>query len=416
MCQAVLMLIVLAASVLAVAAWLYLLAGHGGFWRTDQRLPPAAGTPVAWPAVVAVVPARDEAAVLPETLPTLLTQDYPGPFRVILVDDESTDGTAEVAAQLGHAAEPGGQTPRPRLRVLDGDPPPPGWAGKVWAMNQGLRAAADAEYVLFTDADIAYAPGIVSALVRAAESDDRVLVSQMALLRADTFAERLLIPAFVYFFAQLYPFRRVNRRGGRTAAAAGGCMLVRRTALEAAGGLEQIRGARIDDVALGGLLKRAPGAGDCWLGFSTEVISRRSYNGLAEIWDMVARSAYTQLRYSPAALAGTVVGMAWLYLLPVAAALGGLALLIGGRALTGIPDQQSAWLAVAGVAGWAIMSITYLPMLRLSRLSALRASCLPLIGVLYTAMTISSARRHHAGQGGEWKGRTIGAGQLASTE
>jgi hopene-associated glycosyltransferase HpnB len=406
--------IALAVSVAAAAAWVYLLAGHGGFWRTDQRLPgqtpkeAAVRLPAAWPRVAAVVPARDEAAVLPETLTTLLAQDYPGELSVVLVDDESADGTGEVAAELGRRAPDAG----PRLLVISGEPPPPGWAGKVWAMAQGVKAAGEAEYVLFTDADIAYAPGSVTALVRAA--GPRVLVSQMALLRADTFAERLLIPAFVYFFAQLYPFRLVNRRGGRTAAAAGGCMLVRRQALEAAGGLEQIRGARIDDVALGGLLKRS--GGDCWLGFSTDVISRRRYTGLAEIWDMVARSAYTQLRYSPAALAGTVLGMIWLYLVPVAATLAGLALLIVGEAGSGVPATQAAWLAVAGLSGWTIMAASYIPMLRLSGLSAFRSPCLPLIGFLYTGMTISSARRHHAGQGGEWKGRTIHEGQLASRQ
>ena len=387
MCQAVLMLIVFAASLLADAAWVYLLVGHGAFWRTGQRLPPG-GVPAAWPSVVAVVPARDEAAILPQTLPTLLTQEYQGQLTVLLVDDESSDGTADVAAALGR------QAGLRRLQVLAGEPTPPGWAGKVWAMAQGFRGAGDADYILFTDADIAYAPGTLSALVAAAVSSDRVLVSQMALLRTDTPAERLLIPAFVYFFAQLYPFRRVNRRGGRTAAAAGGCMLVRRGALEVAGGLEPIGGARIDDVALAGLLKRA--GGDCWLGFSTDVVSRRRYSGIDEVWDMVARSAYTQLRYSPAALAGTVAGMALLYLLPVAAALAGLLL-------------PSGWLATAGFGAWAAMSVTYLPVLRLYRLSPARAVCLPLIGSLYTAMTISSARRHRAGQGGEWKGRTIAA-------
>jgi hopene-associated glycosyltransferase HpnB len=378
---------VFAASLLADAAWVYLLVGHGAFWRTGQRLPPG-GVPAAWPSVVAVVPARDEAAILPQTLPTLLTQEYQGQLTVLLVDDESSDGTADVAAALGRQAGPR------RLQVLAGEPTPPGWAGKVWAMAQGFRAAGDADYILFTDADIAYAAGTLSALVGAAVSSDRVLVSQMALLRTDTPAERLLIPAFVYFFAQLYPFRRVNRRGGRTAAAAGGCMLVRRGALEVAGGLEPIGGARIDDVALAGLLKRA--GGDCWLGFSTDVVSRRRYSGIAEVWDMVARSAYTQLRYSPVALAGTVAGMALLYLLPVAAALAGLLL-------------PSGWLATAGFGAWAAMSVTYLPVLRLYRLSPARAVCLPLIGALYTAMTISSARRHRAGQGGEWKGRTIAA-------
>ncbi|MGI9009306.1 MAG: glycosyltransferase, partial [Streptosporangiaceae bacterium] len=326
------MLPAIAVTALAALAWLGLLTGHGGFWRTDQRLPPAGrsagGRSAAgqdWPAIVAVIPARDEAGVLPASLPSLLSQDYPGSLRVVLVDDESTDGTAAVAARLAEQAGRAG-----RLTVLAGEPLPPGWAGKVWAMHQGLRAAGDARYVLFTDADIAYRPGVLRALARSAAGSDRVLVSQMALLRADSGWERLLVPAFVYFFAQLYPFRRVNRPGGRTAAAAGGCMLVRRTALAAAGGLEPIRSARIDDVALGTLLKRS--GGSTWLGFSTDVVSTRGCRRLAEIWDMVARSAYTQLRYSPAALAGTVLGMIWLYLVPAAAGLAGLLLAALGPA------------------------------------------------------------------------------------
>jgi hopene-associated glycosyltransferase HpnB len=402
MCHAVLVPIAAAAAALAAVAWAYLLAGHGGFWRTGVRLPASGADPASWPSVIAVVPARDEAAMLPEALPSVLAQQYQGRLAVVLVDDQSSDGTAGIAAGLGRAAEAAGHG---GLEVISGAPPPPGWAGKVWAMRQGLRAAADrgADYVLFTDADIRYAPGAVAALVRAAEANDRVLVSQMALLRTVTAWERLLIPAFVYFFAQLYPFRRVNRRGGRTAAAAGGCMLVRCPALVAAGGFEPIRGARIDDVALAGLLKRA--GGDCWLGFSTDVVSRRRYDTMAEIWDMVARSAYTQLRYSPVALAGTVLGMLWLYVLPVAAALAGIAVLITG----GTPWLAAAGLAAAGLAAWAIMAISYVPMLRLCGLSAARAPCLPLIALLYTAMTISSARRHGTGRGGEWKGRTIEA-------
>lgn len=397
LCDAVLVPFLLAATLLALAVWIYLLAGHGGFWRTDQRLPQAGGSDLAaWPAVAAVVPARDEADVIPKTLRTLLSQRYPGELTVLLVDDESSDGTRQVAEDLRAGTAPDGAGQAGRLRVLKGEPTPPGWAGKVWAMAQGLRAVGDAEYVLFTDADIGYAPGAVSSLVRSAIADDRVLVSQMALLRTDTFAERLLIPAFVYFFAQLYPFRRVNRGGGRTAAAAGGCMLVSRQALDAAGGLEPIRDARIDDVALGGLLKGA--GGRCWLGFTTEVSSLRRYDGVGEIWDMVARSAYTQLRYSPLLLGGTVLGMIVLYLLPVVATAVGIAQLGGGG---------SPWLAVAGMVSWAILAGSYLPVLRLYRLSPAWALCLPLIGVLYTAMTVSSALRHRAGRGGEWKGRTI---------
>jgi hopene-associated glycosyltransferase HpnB len=411
-CQARRVPVAVAACVLTAIAWVYLAACHGGYWRTDQRLPPARGDPAAWPAVTAVIPARDEAAVLPGTMPTLLAQDYPGKLRVVLVDDQSSDGTAAVAAALGRATMPvhrsraadrAAQTaPAAGMPlVVPGGPRPPGWAGKVWAMQQGLLAAGDPEYVLFTDADIAFEPGTVAALVRAAEGDDRAVVSQMALLRADTGWERLIVPAFVYFFAQLYPFRRVNKPAARTAAAAGGCMLVRRRDLAAAGGLARIRGALIDDVALGRLLKAA--SARCWLGLATGIRSRRAYPRLADLWDMIARSAYTQLRYSPAVLAGTIAGLLWIYLLPPAAAVTGLAwIAAGGGAAAGL-------FAVAGLVSWAIMAITYVPMLRLYGLSPVRAAGLPLIAALYAAMTVDSARRHRAGRGGQWKGRTIGA-------
>jgi hopene-associated glycosyltransferase HpnB len=400
--------IVVAACGLAAAAWVYLLAGHGGFWRTDCRLPgPAAGAAVAagpngapgaggWPSVVAVIPARDEAAILPQTLPSLLAQEYPGTMSVVLVDDGSSDGTAQTAEALGR--RPG----HPRgLQVAAGTPPPAGWAGKVWAMAQGAAAAGECDYLLFTDADIALTPGAVRDLVRAAIAGDRALLSQMALLRADTGWERCIVPAFVYFFAQLYPFRRVGRPRARTAAAAGGCMLVRRTALAAAGGLDRISGARIDDIALARLLKRPPVAARCWLGFTTQVRSCRPYPRLAGLWTMVTRSAYTQLRYSPALLAGVVAGLAWLYLLPPVAGLAGLAALAAGG------GAAAGWCAAAGLAGWAIMTVTYVPVLRLYRLSPLRAPGLPLVALLYAAMTVDSARRHYAGRGGEWKGRTI---------
>ena len=388
------------AAVLAAIAWVYLVAAHGGYWRTDQRLPgapgPAGPGPGQWPSVVAVVPARDEAAILPVTLPSLLTQDYPGEFSVVLVDDASTDGTAATAAALGGPG-PAGRTPR----IVPAGATPPGWAGKVHAMAQGLRAAGECDFVLFTDADISYAPGTLAELVRAAVTDDRALVSQMAQLRADTGWERFIVPAFVYFFAQLYPFRWVNRPGSRTAAAAGGCMLVRRTTLAAAGGLAPIRDARIDDVALGRLLKRGPARARCWLGFTTQVRSRRPYPRLAGLWDMVARSAYTQLRYSPALLAATLLGLAWLYVVAPAAAVAGLAGLAAGA------GPAAAWCLLAGLAAWALMAISYLPVLRLYRLRPWRAAVLPLVALLYAAMTADSARRHHAGRGGEWKGRTI---------
>jgi hopene-associated glycosyltransferase HpnB len=391
----------------AAVAWVYLVAAHGGFWRTSQRLPRVAAEPRAWPDVVAVVPARNEAAMLPVTLPTLLGQDYPGALTVLVVDDGSTDGTGDAAARIAGSAR-GHRAPR----VIPGVPPPAGerWAGKVWAMAQGLSAAGASDYVLFTDADIAWeTPDTLRRLVVAAEGDDRDLVSQMALLRAAAGWERVVVPAFVYFFAQLYPFRQVNRPGSRTAAAAGGCMLVRREVLDKAGGLTPIRGALIDDVALGRLIKSQRGR--TWLGLSRQVVSVRPYPGLASLWQMVARSAYTQLRYSPAVLAGTLAGLLFLYALPPAGAIAGLAALLTGNGLTGSGLTGSgagpaALACGAGLAGWALMSMSFVPMLRLYRLSPLRAPGLPLIALLYGAMTADSARRHYAGRGAEWRGRT----------
>ena len=393
----------------AALAWLYLVAAHGGYWRTSQRLPRVSGEPDAWPDVVAVVPARNEAEMLPVTLPALLGQEYPGTLTVIVVDDGSSDGTGEVAAKLAAGSA------RP-LRVISGAPPPEGehWAGKVWAMAQGLRAAGPFApgpdgYLLFTDADIAWAaPDMLRRLVAAAEGDDRDLVSQMALLRTATGWERVVVPAFVYFFAQLYPFRRVNMPGSRTAAAAGGCMLIRRSALEKAGGLAPIRGALIDDVAMGRMIKHQRGR--CWLGVTRQVVSVRPYPRLASLWQMVARSAYTQLRYSPVLLAATLAGLLFLYVLPPAGAIAGLAAVLAlppaAAGLAGASGAAAALTLGAGLAGWALMSLSYLPMLRLYRLSPLRAPGLPLIALLYAAMTADSARRHYAGRGAEWRGRT----------
>jgi len=397
-----------------------LVLAHGGFWLTSQRLPagePGGSRLTSWPAVAAVVPARNEAESLPVTLPALLAQDYPGGFRVFLVDDNSDDGTPVIAAELGEKAARDGGAP---LTVVKGQPRPDGWAGKVWAMAQGFAAvtaavtaaattaAAPPEYVLFTDADISWAPTALRDLVAGAEADDRALLSQMALLRAETRWERVIVPAFVYFFAQLYPFRRVNGPGSRTAAAAGGCMLIRRGALEQAGGLAPIRGALIDDVAMGRMIKRQRGR--CWLGVTRQVVSVRPYPRLASLWQMVARSAYTQLRYSPVLLAGTLIGLLFLYALPPAGAITGLVALLAGADGAGAGGAGATGAAAltlgAGLAGWALMSLSYLPMLRLYRLSPLRAPGLPLIALLYAAMTADSARRHYAGRGAEWRGRT----------
>jgi hopene-associated glycosyltransferase HpnB len=265
-------------------------------------------------------------------------------------------------------------------------------------MQQGLDATAPADgYVLFTDADIAWDPAALRALVAAAESDNRALVSQMALLRAQTGWERIVVPAFVYFFFQLYPPRRVNAPRSRVAAGAGGCMLIRRSALEKAGGLTPLRGALIDDVALGTLLKRD--GNRTWLGLTTAIRSVRPYPRLADLWQMIARSAYVQLRYSPLLLAGTLLGLAFLYAAPpVGVAAGAVAAASGGGTAATLPG-------LAGLAGLILMAGSYIPMLRFYRLSVLRAPSLPLVAVLYAAMTADSARRHYSGRTVSWRGR-----------
>lgn len=364
-----------------LAAWLWLALARGGYWRTDQRLP-AATPPATWPDLAVVVPARDEAAVLPDTLPTLLAQEYPGAARIVLVDDGSSDGTAALARTLAAGA------PLP-LTVVEPGEPPAGWTGKLWALHRGVEATGDTELLLFTDADIAHRPGSLAALVTAAGRYD--LVSQMARLRVATGAERLVVPAFVYFFALLYPFRWVNRPGARTAAAAGGCVLVRRAALARAGGVAAVRDAVIDDVALGRAVKRA--GGRTWLGLGDLVHSVRPYPGLGPLWRMVSRSAYAQLRYSPPLLVGTLLGLALLFGVPVGAVVAGIAT---GAART----------AALGAAGWLLSAALFVPMLRHYRQPAALALLLPAIATLYAAMTVDSAVQYARGRNAFWKGRT----------
>jgi hopene-associated glycosyltransferase HpnB len=376
-------------SALSLLVWLWLTCCHGFFWRTDVTLPERR-PPARWPDVAIVVPARDEAEVLPVSLPSLLAQKYPGRARVILVDDHSGDGTGALAASL---AGPDGLP----LTVTTPPPLPAGWTGKLWALRHGVQLASAepddgaAEYLLLTDADIAHGPDSLAELVAAAESAGLDLVSQMARLRVTTGWERLIVPAFVYFFAQLYPFRRSNRPGSRTAAAAGGCSLVRRDALERAGGVAAIRGAVIDDVSLARAVKSS--GGRIWLGLATQVDSVRPYPRLAELWQMVSRSAYAQLRHSPLLLAGTVLGLTLVYLVPPAATAAGLA---AGRPA----------LALTGAAAWLLMTGTYLPMLRYYRQPALAAPLLPFTALLYLLMTVDSAVQHRRGRGAAWKGRT----------
>ncbi|MFE3887686.1 glycosyltransferase [Streptomyces lydicus] len=371
----------------SLLAWVWLLLGQGFFWRTDVRLPER-HDPERWPSVAVVVPARDEAAVLPDSLPSLLGQKYPGRAEVFLVDDGSTDGTGALAREL--AAARGGLP----LTVSSPGEPGPGWTGKLWAVRQGIALARERvapEYLLLTDADIAHAPDSLRELVAAARSADLDVVSQMARLRVVTFWERLIVPAFVYFFGQLYPFRRVNRPGARTAAAAGGCVLLRREAAERAGIPEAIRHAVIDDVALARAVQRS--GGRVWLGLADRVDSVRPYPRPAELWRMVSRSAYAQLRHQPLLLLGTVLGLALVYLAPPCVLMAGLA------------DGDTTAAALGGAA-WAVMSGTYLPMLRYYGQRLWWAPLLPFTALLYLLMTVDSAVQHHRGRGAAWKGRT----------
>ncbi|MFJ5972505.1 glycosyltransferase [Streptomyces sp. NPDC093060] len=373
-------------TVVSLASWCWLLLCQGFFWRTDVRLPPRR-EPDVWPSVCVVVPARDEADVLPASLPSLLAQDYPGRAEVFLVDDGSTDGTGELARELSrrHGGLP--------LTVDSPGEPPAGWTGKLWAVRHGigLARARDPEYLLLTDADIAHAPDSLRELVAAARTGGFDVVSQMARLRVESLWERLVVPAFVYFFAQLYPFRRIGLQGARTAAAAGGCVLLRADTAEKARIPDAIRHAVIDDVALARAVKGT--GGHIWLGLADRVDSVRPYPRLHDLWRMVSRSAYAQLRHNPLLLLGTVAGLALVYLVPPAAVVAG--------AVTG-----SAATAAVGAAAWAVMTGTYVPMLRYYRQPLWPAPLLPFTAFLYLLMTVDSAVQHYRGRGAAWKGRT----------
>ncbi|MGW4158200.1 glycosyltransferase [Streptomyces sp. NPDC004788] len=371
----------------SLAVWGWLLLGQGFFWRTDQRLPHPTSAPEEWPRVVVVVPARDEAEVLPLSLPSLLAQDYPGPAEVILVDDGSSDGTGRLAEELARSR---GGLP---LTVVRPGEPEPGWTGKLWALRHGmaLARARVPEFLLLTDADIAHEPDSLRLLVTAATGHRLDLVSQMARLRVASGWERLIVPAFVYFFCQLYPFRWINRRRPLATAAAGGCVLLRTETAERARVPEVIRQAVIDDVSLARAVRRV--GGRVWLGLAERVDSIRPYPRLADLWRMVARSAYAQLRHDPLLLLGTVAGLALVYLAPPVTLAAGL--------LT--DDAPAAW---AGAAAWAVMTFTYLPMLRYYRQPAWLAPLLPFTALLYLLMTVDSAVQHYRGRGAAWKGRT----------
>jgi hopene-associated glycosyltransferase HpnB len=382
----------LALAVSSLAIWLYLLLGRDEFWRARPRIEDATPpSPAAWPAVAAIVPARNEEAHVEEALCSLLAQDYPGELAVVLVDDHSEDATAAIARRLA-----AGQA-RP-IEVIGARTLPPGWTGKLWAIHEGLRHAAqvrpNAAYVLLTDADIVHSPESLARLVAKAEAERLDLASLMVRLHCETSWERLLIPPFVFFFLKLCPFAAVNDPQRATAAAAGGCMLARRRALEAAGGIEAIRGELIDDVALARALKHRPGGGRIWLGLAETTASLRRYDRLGAIWAMVARSADTQLCHSLARLAGTLLGMGVAYLVPPL----GL--------LTGIV-QGDQMLSALSLAAWIAMAVAYRPTATLYRLATPWLLSLPLAAALYIAMTVDSAIQYRRGTGGRWKGRVF---------
>jgi hopene-associated glycosyltransferase HpnB len=360
---------------ISLMIWLVLLFGRAFFWLARERDDVDPPEPKQWPSVVAVVPARNEADVIARSIGSLLAQDYPGPLRVILVDDQSSDDTALAARALGDE----------RLEVVTGAPHPAGWTGKLFAVSQGVAlAGSDTEYLLLTDADIAHTSDNLRRLVARARDGGHVLVSLMAKLHCESFAEKFLIPAFVFFFDMLFPFGRVNDPHSRTAAAAGGCMLVRREALAAAGGIEMIRSEIIDDCALARLMKQQ---GPIWLGLTERAMSLRPYPAIADIRAMIARSAYAQLDYSPVVLLGTLLGMVLLYVVPIA----GIA--FGGAG------------ALFGAFAWVAMTVAFQPMLKFYGRSPFWGLALPVIGVFYAAFTIDSALQHWRGRGGMWKGR-----------
>ena len=415
----------LALTLLSLAIWLYLATLHGAFWRlrdfdNDPVAQASAGAspqyelPADLPSVIAIVPARTEAATIGQTLTSLFQQTYRGEFSIILVDDHSEDRTAQIAGQITQELKA-----ESRIEIHSAPPLPQGWTGKLWALNEGVlhsfsstatlgcapttavspgapttgrmtanHLCTDPKYYWFTDADIIHAPDALHRLVARAEHDNLDLASLMVLLQAQTFPERALIPAYLFFFMKLYPPRWIANPQTRTAGAAGGCILLRSQALQRIGGLAAIRSEVIDDCALARAVKRT--GGKIWMGLTRASISLRAYTTFGEIRDMIARTAFTQLGYSPVLLLATVMAMFLTYLAPVS------------FLFTHDPTTR----ILAGCT-WLLMSLLYLPTIRFYHLSPLWAATLPLAALFYTYATVLSAFRHYAGQGAQWKGRPL---------
>ncbi|MEL6578138.1 MAG: glycosyltransferase [Cyanobacteria bacterium J06621_12] len=374
---------------LSLGIWFFLLSSWGNFWRADCRLARDVSLLNQYPAVCAIVPARNEESVISSSLNSLLNQDYSGQLTVVLIDDSSSDRTTEVARKTASNL---GQSDR--LKVVAGKPLEAGWKGKLWAMHQGIESVKSEtapDYWLFTDADIQHDPSNLTQLVAKAETENLDLVSLMVLLRCSSFWEKLLIPAFVFFFQKLYPFTLVNDPVESTAAAAGGCILLSNDALIKIGGIETIKDALIDDCTLAQKVKSA--GKNIWLGLSETTISLRGYDNLKVIWDTIARTAYTQLSYSPLMLVATVLGMSLIYLVAPLGLLWGL--------LT-----SNFLLLITCILTWILMIWAYLPTIKLYGLARSWAILLPAIAFLYTLITIDSAVKYYRGEGGAWKGRT----------
>jgi hopene-associated glycosyltransferase HpnB len=370
------------AGAITLLIWLYLVLGRGGFWRTKTggAEPLRVQAPEDAPSIVAVIPARNEAQVVGKAVASLARQTYPGRFHIVLVDDDSEDGTAEIAREAASSD---------LLSVVRSAPLPPGWTGKLWAVSQGVEEALrhNPEYLLLTDADILHSPdGLSTLLAEALEDGGYDLVSWMVTLHCESLAERALIPAFVFFFFLLYPPSWIRSARYRTAGAAGGCMLIRRSALERIGGIASIRGELIDDCELARAIKRetASAQGRVRLGLHHEARSIREYRTLGEVFRMISRSAYTQLHNSPVLLAGTILGLAITFFIPPVSAISGSGF---------------------GLATWLLLSMAYSPMLRFYGRSVLWAPLLPVVAAFYMGATVHSAWSWYRGTAGMWKGR-----------
>ena len=380
-----------AVGMLSAGIWIYLFFFRGAFWRVqlfddDQK---QFSPPANFPAVVAIVPARNEAATIAITVAALLKQDYPGSFRIVVVDDHSSDATAQLAARA--AAENPGPA---RFAIHSATPLPSGWTGKLWALNEGVRTSSGAKetpqenagFYWFTDADVQHAPDTLRRLIHRAQKYNLDLASLMVLLRARTLPEKLLIPPFLYFFLQLYPPKWTANPAARTAGAAGGCLLIRREALQRIGGVAAIRDAMIDDCALARAVKNA--GGHLWMGVTRSSVSLRDYTSFTEIRDMIARTAFTQLHYSATLLLLTIIGLFLTYLAPV-----GLLIASGTSA------------RMLGIFSCFLLVASFLPTVRYYRLPLGWALLLPAAAIFYAQSTVLSAVRFWLGRGGQWKGR-----------